>query len=332
MASKPIHIVPYRGFANSEKLFVKGRVLGEELRLPNLANSIYRNLYNSYYRFETDEVPGATLTIRVNDQDFEVTTDFEGYFTLNAEWQAPTIDPSCSWIQSELEITRIKGHTVAESIKAEGDILLPSVRSDFGILSDVDDTVLKTYVTSRFRLRMLYETFLRDTASRQPVEHTVDLFQLLAGGGDGRQQNPFFYVSKSPWNLYDMLIEFLEMKGFPKGPVLLRDYGLWPSGPFRKHKLIYMNKILSTYPDLPFIMLGDTASRDADVYLKLARLYPNRVKAIYIRKTKDTPNAHRVARLISRAKHVDALLVRNTSEIIAHAKSIGLIPEGSSNY
>ena len=112
----------------------------------------------------------------------------------------------------------------------------------------------------------------------------------------------------------------MSIRKLPKGPILLRDYGLRPAHNFARHKLEAITTILEMYPTLPFIMLGDTASKDADFYLELAQRFPNRIKAIYIRKTSDSKNARRVAKLIADHSHIDAVLVNNSAEIVAHAR------------
>ena len=60
---------------------------------------------------------------------------------------------------------------------------------------------------------------MRARASRSPG--VAAFYRALHAG-----VNPFFYVSKSPWNLYAPLVEYLEVQGLPLGPLLLRDFGL----------------------------------------------------------------------------------------------------------
>ena len=45
--------------------------------------------------------------------------------------------------------------------------------------------------------------------------------ECVRANGDAR--NPLFYVSSSPWNVYDVITQFLELQGIPHGPVMLRD-------------------------------------------------------------------------------------------------------------
>ena len=58
-------------------------------------------------------------------------------------------------------------------------------------------------------------------------------------------------MSKSPWNLYAPLVEYLEVQGLPLGPLVLRDFGLRMK---KNHKAEAIEAILRTYPALRFIL------------------------------------------------------------------------------
>jgi len=321
----PLIILPYRGYANAERVFLKGRVLEDENIFQGKSQSEIRNLIDSFKRFETDEMPNAKVEVSINNQDFSAVTDEEGYFTIDEKWQtAPQKDADNRWISANLDLREVPKKEVP-SVTAKGEIYYPSYNADYGIITDVDDTVLQTHVTSLFRLKMLYATFIQDGSQRLPMEGIVELFQAYVRGGDGKKENPIFYVSNSPWNLYDLLEEFLTVQKLPKGPILLRDYGIQPSGDFSGHKLNSISHILEMYPNLPFVMLGDTASKDADFYIDLAKKYPNRIKAIYIRQTRNTKNARRVAKLIEKYSNINAVLVNESKEMIEHGRKIGLL-------
>lgn len=322
----PIIILPYRGYANEKRLFFKGRVLEDESFWERRTKGELSNLMASFKRFDTDEIPFAKVSIRVGEQKFDVQADHEGYFTLDTSWEPPEHQQENRWIEADLQLADPEySATSAAVIKAKGEIFIPAPSASYGVITDVDDTVLQTHVTSRLRFKMLFATFLQNAEQRLPMEGVVELFQAFAKGKMGASGNPIFYVSNSPWNLYDLLEKFMELQELPKGPIFLRDYGIRPAGEFSQHKLATISRILNTYPDLPFIMLGDTASKDADFYIQLAAQYPGRIKAIYIRLTKNNKNARRVTELIESASDTNAVLVRSSEEIWAHAKRIGLL-------
>ena len=322
----PMMIVPYRGYCSTKRLFLKGRVLEDETYFAGKSSHELSAILNSFKRFETDEIPFAEVSIRMADQTFKVRADHEGYFTLDTDWNPPQEALKNRWLRADLELTEpTSGEEGAPKITSQGEVLLPSKQASYGIITDVDDTVLQTHVNSRLKLKMLYATFMQHAEQRLPMEGIVELFQAFAKGKGGQSENPIFYVSNSPWNLYDLLEQFMDIHELPKGPILLRDFGIRPSGEFSQHKFAAITNILDTYPDLPFIMLGDTASKDADFYLQFAEQYPGRIKAIYIRLTQNNKNARRVAKLIEAKSDMNVVLIRSSAEMIEHAKEVGLL-------
>lgn len=320
----PLIVLPYRGYANEERIFMKGRVLEDENIFTGKTDSEIQNIINSFKRFETDEVPDTNVEIKCNGHTFKCKTDAEGYFTLDKKWSAPSNITDNKWLTAEVQLLT-PTRSDDSKITALGEVYVPSKYADYGVITDIDDTILQTHVTSLFRLRMLYATFLKNAHQRLPMEGMPELFESLVKGGDGKRENPIFYLSHSPWNIYDLLEEFLHLQGFPKGSILLRDYGLTPSGEFANHKGSSIQHILKMYPELPFILLGDSADEDADFYIDIATKFPEQIKAIYIRQTRNTKNARRIKELIESSTHVEAVLVKSSEEINYHAFENGFL-------
>ncbi|MCC6727314.1 MAG: DUF2183 domain-containing protein [Saprospiraceae bacterium] len=323
-SNDPLVAVPFRGFANAERFFLKGRVLENEGLFDGKSESKLRNLKDMLKRFESDEVAGAKLSVSLLGHSHPVESDDEGYFTLEGTWPAPMGPMQDAWLPASIQFTGSPAGYALPEKPIETELLYPSKEAHFGIITDIDDTVLQTHVTSRLKLKMAYDTFFKDSHQRLPMEGIPDLLRALEKGGDGLRQNPVFYVSDSPWNIYDLLAEFLYLNELPKGPILLRDYGLHLLRSKKEekdiHKLVAFRQIMGMYPELPFVMLGDTASKDADYYLKMAEEFDGRVLAIYIRQTRDTENARRIAKLIEQSSHIEAVLIKESHEIVQHAK------------
>ncbi len=327
-STAPLAIVPYLGFANHERFFLKGRVLEDGGIFKGKSESLLRNLLDSLRRFESDEIAGAKLVVRVAGSEHQVVTDEEGYFTLEKSWDTPAAQSENCWVPASVRLIESPKGGALPTDDSPTELLLPSKNTSFGIISDIDDTVLQTHVTSRFKLKMAYATFFKDSHQRLPIEGIPDLMRALERGSDGQRQNPVFYVSDSPWNIYDLLSDFMELQALPKGPILLRDYGthMLQRGNDRPvHKLDAFRQIIGMYPGLPFVMLGDTASKDADYYLQMAEEFSGQVLAIYIRQTRDNDNARRIAKLIETNSHIPAVRVHSSAEIWADARKRGLV-------
>jgi len=321
----PYLLQSYLGYASHENYSLKGRVLENEKLLEQWSDSKIRNLWETWKRMETDEIPGAKvgLSITVGEKRKtkfyqEVITDEEGYFHFEGPWKLPkTIQQK--WLT--VQLTLIEPTIPLLPLQTESQIMLPPKKADFGIISDVDDTVLQTHMTSRMKLKMMYVSFMKGAHQRVPMEGMKSLLHKFTGGKNGQKENPIFYVSNSPWNIYDILSGFLDLQKLPRGPLMLRDFGMqliFKSKKHIPHKLKTIRHILNTYPKLPFVFLGDTASNDADYYLQLDKEFPGRVKAIYIRETKDTKNSRRIRRLLGKAKNPNYLVVKSAQEILDH--------------
>jgi phosphatidate phosphatase APP1 len=316
----PLQLVTFRSFGTERRAFVRGRVLEAsalERSLP--ADSRWRNVRRMLRRFISHELPEARVRASFAGQAVEVVTDDEGYFELE-------LSPGAGqrgWLETELEVVAAKMRGLVP-VRASGELLVPDATAELGLISDIDDTVLQTHVTQK--LRMMWVTLSGSAYTRAPFEGTSELYRALVAGASGRGNNPVFYVSKSPWNLYDFLIDFLEHNGLPRGPLLLRQIGLREAPPI-DHKSGALRLIFDTYPALPFVLVGDSGERDAEIYVETAARYPGRVRAIYIR---DLDGLHassaNAAELQARARSLGTELtwVAHASQALEHARRLGL--------
>lgn len=282
-----IMIMPYMGYASEQRLKIRGRVLEDEVVSIREEENIFHSLRNAYKRFESDEIPLAGLVAEYQDQTHHVTANKEGYFFFDLNIKE-TLQDQETWKKIQLKVTTIPAHSnvVEQNITATGEILLPAKKATFGIISDIDDTVLKTDVS--YRLKLLRNTLLKSPFQRLPLPGIAGWLKALKEGKTGADDNPVFYISKSPRNLYDYLAHFLEINNCPKGPILLRDIG-WIRNDvkikknYAGHKKEEIISILETYPHLPFVFLGDIAGKDPEIYNSIRSTYKDRVLAIFIR-------------------------------------------------
>src|SRR5690606_14083296 len=329
--SGPYRIVPYRGHGTSDTLFVRGRVLqGHPIPPASEHDSAWRNLANTIRRLETDEVPAARVRARAGEASLEVVADEEGYFELQLDANTFTAGREV-WRTVNLELLE----PLAEDqppVVAEAPVLVPPRESRFGVISDIDDTVVKTDVTNL--LRMLRLVCLTNARTRLPFEGVAAFYRALHRGDAGDVTNPIFYVSSSPWNLYDLLHEVFEVHGIPAGPLFLKDYGIAKevllSLGHREHKLQSIEHILEVHSTLPFVLVGDSGQQDPEIDREVAERFPGRVLAIYIREVAVSPERdEELRRMRTELKEmgVEMVLTPDTVSAARHALSLGLIDE-----
>lgn len=326
-SSDPIKIEAYTGYASKHGMYLKGRVLEDDNIMVTKSYQELKRIFHSFKRFETDELPGVRVNIYIDDQQYTEQTDEEGFFTLDIT-TPPSLDlTDKKFIRGYAELPDIIGEE--GPVRADIKFKLSDPKAEYGVISDIDDTILQTHVTSLLHLKMMFVTFFKEAADRMAMEGMVELYREMAHTEAGAA-NPFFYVSNSPWNIYPMLVEFLRLQDLPAGPVLLRDFGLGMlhrDEGYRGHKIETISHIIKLNPALPFVMFGDSSSKDTDVYLELAREFPEQIKTIYIRHLKHTKNAHRIAKLIDSQGDTDAVLIDSTKEIIMHARTKGYVSD-----
>nr|MBA2239259.1 DUF2183 domain-containing protein [Lysobacter sp.] len=226
----------------------------------------------------------------------------------------------------------------ASATLADGTLMTPqpvlqlAPNAGIGIISDIDDTILHSSITSWKTAAQL--TFLHNARTRQPLLGVAGLYQALQDGADHSGRHPIFYVSSSPWNLYDLLEDFMDLNAIPPGPIFLRDFGIDPgkfiATPGHHHKLDRARMLIERFPQLRWVLMGDSGQADAGLYSEAARTYGDRIAAIYIRDVDpDDDSAHdlRTDCHIERVAgtSVPMLRVSDSFAIAEHAAGLGLL-------
>jgi phosphatidate phosphatase APP1 len=321
---RPKHIAAYRGFSDARGVELMGRVLARAPEGgPGEHDDWWDNLLHTYRRFDTDEVPDAPLHVRFGDASADLRTDHEGYYAATLP---PIANPADAlWADARVALADGTLDTAQPVMQ-----VLPAAR--IGILSDIDDTILHSSIVDWKVAAQL--TFLGNARTRKPLLGVAKLYAALQAGVDNAGRNPIFYVSSSPWNLYDLLEDFLELNAIPPGPLFLRDIGT-DTGKFIKtpghgHKLERARLLIERMPQLRWVLLGDSGQQDAELYAAAAQEFGDRIAAIYIRDVdpgKDSPLDAGVDTWIEKVAgtKVPMLRVSDSVAIAEHAAGLGLI-------
>ena len=334
----PLEIMGYRGFGNVEQVQIMGRLVEHKSWTESHADdSWWKNARAMFRRFTRAQVPNATLEIDFDGNQRTTTTDQAGYFRCTL----PTPDSVTTdqlWHSVQVRVvsqdsgasngTEQNSGTAAAATNTL-PLLIPRSDSQFGVISDIDDTIMHSHATDLLRLAWL--TFTHNAWTRVPFEGVGAFYRALQRGHCETRQNPVFYVSSSAWNLFDMLAEFMEIHQLPKGPILLRDLGGNKQNFIRsghEHKLEKIERIFASCPELPFILIGDSGQQDPYLYRTVVRDFPGRVLAVYIRDVADkNRDAVLKVRKELRDAGVEMELVTDTEAAAIHAANHGWIPE-----
>jgi len=322
-------ILPYMSYGTAQHLAVRGRVLKDEGFIPpQQGHSGWRNLVELYKRLGSDEVPGARLCARFQDVEQEIVADDAGYFHAGLSLRQPL---AAGWHTVALRLLD-PAPAAGQAARAEARVLVPPATARFGVISDIDDTVLWSNVTNK--LRMLKMLAVSNAHTRKPFKGVTAFYRALHEGASGADGNPLFYVSSSPWHLYTPLVDFFQSQGIPLGPLLLKELGvrsLFGAGRHQDHKLKNIEQILRTYPQLPFVLIGDSGQEDPEIYKEVVLRHPGRIRTIYIRNVDPDPaRIEAIDRLIDevRSSGTQLVLATDSEYAAAHAAGEGLIAAG----
>lgn len=325
----PLQIIVFQSYGKDNHLYIRGRALEDE-NINLEKSNIFSLIINSWKRFESDEVKNTSLTITLpNNYKVHTKTDNDGYFVIDKKIDnLKSLTNSEGWLQFEASYTNTNvKRKINSNNRFLGKLLILAEQAEFGIVSDIDDTILHTGVVSKLKWKLLINTFFKSPHRRKAIEGTSDFYRLLHLGVSGNNANPFFYVSHSPWNLYKYLEYFLLKNNFPKGAILLRSM----RNIIRKKKSEKPQKqkevinILNTYPNLPIILIGDAGEYDADIYMEIVKEYPKRIKAIFLRSVASKKRMKRIYNLSKDYSETFFFVIDSSEQAIKLSKKHGFI-------
>jgi hypothetical protein len=167
-----------------------------------------------------------------------------------------------------------------ESGDVAGCLNIPLVSAEgHSVISDIDDTIKFSNVENRAEL--LANTFMRDFT---PIAGMPAVYRNLQERGFA-----FHYVTASPWQLYHPLEAFLAAQQYPAGSMHFRtfrisDHLLKRLGVIhRGGKSAAVRRILTSFPNRKFTLIGDSGEKDLEIYARCYRQFPDRVQRVVIR-------------------------------------------------
>jgi phosphatidate phosphatase APP1 len=275
---RKVRILAYAGHRNAARMHLKGRIVRYEKPL-DAGEGMLTRMRAMMAIYNSKELPGLAVRLEAYGQAHEAITDEEGYFTFDLPIARP-LPEATQWER----VTLSTPGREAQQASVQVPVMAPGANHNWGIISDIDDTIIETGATNLFKnwKRVLVE----QPGDRLALPGASTLYKMIARDHVAPAR-PFFYVSSSPWNLYGFITEFMQLHGIPHGPMFLKDYGidsekLVHSG-HDEHKLAAIESILAFYPDFRFILIGDNGQRDVTIYAKAVEDFGGQVAAVFIR-------------------------------------------------
>lgn len=271
-------------------VWISGRVVNESVeRGPRALRALHRLAARNW--------TGAPVTIRFAGRTVSTVSGHDGEFEV--ELHAPEGAPYPAGPRAvEVE---------APGVIAMGIVLVVPDEAPFIVVTDFDDTLAVSHVTSKYRL--LATTFFEDADSHPPVDGMPALYRCLAAG---RPIAPAYAVVTGwPIQFAPRLVRFLEKNGYPPMALFLRNLGRTT---LTRYKEPVLERLAARFPH-PFVLVGDSGERDPEIYARFARAHPGRVLRIYIREADEVGPPERFKGM---------LLFTDPAEAVRDAIALGL--------
>ncbi|MGZ0710746.1 App1 family protein (plasmid) [Coraliomargarita sp. W4R53] len=264
-------ITPFPGYGGGKGATGWARVLGRAMIVPPLPTSDSGELASvrGWRSFVAVPIGYAQVSIKIGGTTHEVVADRGGVIDamlpcdLAPGWQRFTMS--------------VEGGTPVES-----RVFIVGTDVKFGVVSDVDDTVMVTALPRP--LIAAWNSFVVDVHARQPVAGMAVLLGRMAQSHPGA---PVIYLSTGAWNVAPTLSQFLRRHLFPSGSLLLTDWGPTHDRWFRSgvaHKSSNLSRLATEFPDVKWLLIGDDGQHDDAIYTAFANENPDKVAAVAIRK------------------------------------------------
>lgn len=211
--------------------------------------------------------------------------DVEVIIAVGGQEQRVTADRG-GVVDVRLDVSLEPGwHTITirtdESDPVEAPVFILDTSVGFGIISDIDDTVMVTALPRPFLAA--WNTFVLDEHARRPVPGMAVLYERLTRDHPGA---PVIYLSTGAWNVAPTLSRFLSRNLYPAGPLLLTDWGPTHDRWFRSgadHKRDTLDRLATEFPEVRWLLVGDDGQHDEELYGGFVDRHPELVRAVAIR-------------------------------------------------
>lgn len=259
----PFTLVKLHGIETGKTVWFRGVAIKERSKPYRKGfNTKINNFWSVTRSYFIDPVSNKEINLLTGENSIRVKTDKKGNFDL------------------QLSSKDAKG--LSNIIDLDYPILFKDKKSDFIIISDIDDTILRSHIKDPFMRmwRLLFTT----GPKRKTIASTEEAFRFL--GEDGIR---WFYVSRSESNLFPIISSFILEHKLPVGPIFLRSFTngmeLLKSGREKEFKELWIQWIADKIEEPQMIFFGDDSQHDLNVFTDFAKMNPGRVRAIFIRKT-----------------------------------------------
>jgi len=269
------NIEVYYAYGNAHQIVIQGRMEKEKtFKRVKEDDNWFRNLWRRVRQVEGDEIESQTIFALVNHEKFETKGDDEGYFEFNITTRKAL----------KTGYDKVALNIEGNSNVHETEVMVIDSEALVGIISDFDDTIIISDVTNKIKLG--YNTVFKNYKQRTVVPTMLERFQKILTQNPKDVPSTLFILSGSPQQLFIAVGNFLAFHHFPKHTLILKKVHGNHKDPLIDqfaYKTQKIEQLIRLYPNMKWIMFGDSGEKDAQVYKAIQEKYPHKVMRYYIR-------------------------------------------------
>ncbi|NKX52971.1 App1 family protein [Arthrobacter mobilis] len=265
------HVLPFTGYGTAGWIRVLGRVVVARegaFERGLVSSKLVADGIRGWRNFISPPVANAKVTVEVNGVRHEAVADRGGVVDARIQVELPEGRNTVVLTCEDSDPSEAVVHIFPRDIR-------------FGVVSDVDDTVMVTALPRPFLAA--WNTFVLDEHARTATPGMAVLMDRIARSNPGC---PVLYLSTGAWNVAQTLTRFLSRNLYPDGALLLTDWGPTHDRWFRsgqQHKQDELVRLAQEFPQVKWLLIGDDGQHDEAIYAGFARRFPEHVAAIAIR-------------------------------------------------
>ena len=259
-------VIPYTSYGSTTWIRVLARVL---LAKRSQHHAETPTGIRGWRNFMGVPIENAKVSVDIGERPYEVEANLSGIVDVVVD-----VDLEPGWHRIGLTS---EGSEVATAL-----IFIVDPKTTFGVVSDVDDTVMVTALPRP--LLAAWHTFVVNEHARATTPGMPVLYERLTSRHPGA---PLIYLSTGAWNVAPTLTRFLSRNLYPAGALLLTDWGPTADRWFRsgrEHKRSSLERLVREFPQIKWLLVGDDGQHDESIYHDFVAEHPESVCAVCIRR------------------------------------------------
>ncbi|WP_338039042.1 phosphatase domain-containing protein [Maribacter litopenaei] len=179
-----LQIIAFNGYGTTDRFYVRGRALEDE-SIDLGQKGAFQLFINTWKRFETDEIRNTPIRVAFEgNHSLKGKTDNEGYYLINEKVEnLSQYANDEGWVKFEISFQDINlKKEILRQNRFPGEMLIPSNKSKFGVISDIDDTILHTGVVSSLKWKVVINTIFKRATHRKPHGRGSGFLSTITSG------------------------------------------------------------------------------------------------------------------------------------------------------